>query len=94
MAKEGLGKPGYYRCCRLCGVVMMIFWTLVGFIAGLGVGTFVIKSNLFSDVLGGVVSRDRGGNTHVDKPNCQVTSDSNDGHNVTKDHCSGCEGTR
>jgi hypothetical protein len=60
------------------------FWILVGFVAGLVVGTF--KSDFFSDVLGGVV--------HVDKPNCQVTIGSNNDYNMTRDHCSGCEGTR
>ena len=57
MTKEGLGQPGYYRCCRLCGVVMMIFWTLAGFVAGLLVGTMAIRIDFFRDVsiLGGVV---------------------------------------
>ena len=72
----------------------MIFWTLVGFVAGLVVGTVAIKSDLFRDMggVGGVNSM--GGVMHADKPNCQVTSDSNNGYNVTRDHCSGCEGTR
>ena len=96
MTKEGLGQPGYYRCCRLCGVVMMIFWTLVGFVAGLVVGTLAIKSDVFRDldVLGGVVLAESGGDTHMNKPICKVTSGSNKGYNITRDHCSGCEGTR
>jgi hypothetical protein len=43
MAKEGLDLAGHYRCCSLCGVVIMIFWTLVGFVAGLVVVTIAIR---------------------------------------------------
>ena len=96
MAKEGLGQPGYYRCCSLCGAVMMIFWTLVGFVAGLVVGAVAIRSDFFRDfdVLGGVAQSERGGDNHVNKPICQVTSESSNGYNITRGHCSGCEGAR
>ena len=74
----------------------MIFLTLAGFVAGLLVGTMAIRIDFFRDVsiLGGVVHDERGGDTQKDKPNCQVTSGSNNGYNITRGHCSGCEGAR
>ena len=74
----------------------MIFWTLAGFVAGLLVGTMAIRIDFFRDVsiLGGVVHDERGGDTQKDKPNCQVTSGSAYGYNITRNQCSGCKGAR
>jgi hypothetical protein len=77
----------------------MIFWTLAGFVAGLVVGTVAIRSDFFRDMgvldgAGGVVHGERGGDAQRGKPNCQVISGSNNGNNVTRDHCYGCGGTR
>ena len=56
MAKESLKDPGYSKCGRICLVVMMVVWSLLGFVAGLVVGTIAIRNGYWREIGGGGVS--------------------------------------
>ena len=102
MSKEGLGgKPGSYKCCSACMVVMMVFWTLIGFVAGLLVGTLGIRGQLFKDLglMGGVgseagVDRVTDGDNQISKPACHKTNASDTGHSGILNYCTVCGETR
>ena len=99
MAKEGLGdKTRSYRCCSACVVVMMIFWTMLGFVAGLLVVTLVSRGQLLRElgVMGSADGVDRVTDVEskISKPPCLKSNSSHSGPSGTLGHCSVCMGTR
>ena len=99
-------SSGQGNCRKLCLLLLKIAWSLLGFVAGLVVGTIAIKSGYWGegdgdgdqiketggDVPFGVGDADNeGGYTSVKQTNCIVQKESTD---VTEDNCSWCSKTR
>ena len=99
MSKDSLKSSGHGACRRLCLVLLMISWSLLGFVAGLVVGTMAIRSGYWGEGSGGggqigeagADAHNGGGDTSVKQSNCIVKKDSN---NVNADNCSWCAQTR
>jgi len=73
----------------VCGVVMMLVCTVLGFLVGLVVGTVVIRSTLLRDlgVMGGVV----GDNPTIP---CHTKNNNHTNHHISADTCTLCGETR
>ena len=100
MPKESLKSSGHEACRRLCLLLLMIAWSLLGFVAGLVVGTMAIRNGYWVEGSGGggrvrdeVDDGVNGGSveTHVRQSNCIVKADS---YNLTSNKCSWCAKTR